>query len=72
MTGSVTISLPSLSAINIGGSRRAEAAEVYWAVENAMRQMVSRNFTANPVIIGITDRQGNTAGSLTWTPFNSA
>ena len=67
MTGSVTISLPTLSAINIGGSKRSEAAEIYWAVENAMRQMVAKGATA----VTITDRAGNTAGTLSWTPVNT-
>lgn len=66
MAGSFTISISNLSALGIGGSRRAEASEIAAWVETALQQMVSTHSTS----ISFKDRNGNTAGTLSWTPVN--
>ena len=67
MAGSVTISISSLSGLVIGGSKRAEASEIMWMIDNALRQAVASGSTS----VSFNDRQGNAAGTLSWTPVNT-
>jgi len=67
MAGSVTISLTNLSANVIGSSKRSEASEIQWWVDNVLRQMVASGTTSGT----ITDRAGNSAGTWSWTPVNT-
>lgn len=68
MSGSFTLTISSLSALNIGGSKRAEAAEIAAWVETALQQMVAGGQTS----ISFKDRNGATAGTLSWTPVNTS
>lgn len=67
MAGSVTISIPSLSILNIGGSKNAEAQEILEMVARAMQVMASSRATS----ISFKDRNGTAAGTISWTPVNS-
>lgn len=67
MAGSVTISLPNLSAGVIGSSKRSEASEIQWWIDNALRQMVASGSAS----VSITDRAGTLVGTLSWTPVNT-
>lgn len=67
MAGSLTITIPNLSALGVGNSRRAEASEITAMVETALQQMVSTLSTS----VSFKDRNGNAAGTLSWTPVNS-
>ena len=67
MSGSFTVTISSLSALNIGGSKRAELCEIQNMVERAMQAFVA----SNGATINFKDRQGNSAGSISWTPVNS-
>jgi hypothetical protein len=68
MAGSLTISISSLSGLTIGGTRRSEASEILWMCENALRQMVASQLTS----VSFNDRNGNSAGTISWTPVNSS
>jgi hypothetical protein len=67
MAGSFTITISSLSALNIGGTKRAELMEIADMVERSMQAFVS----SNGATTAFKDRQGNSAGSISWTPVNS-
>lgn len=67
MAGSFTVTISSLSALNIGGSKRAEAAEIQEMVQRALQVLVSSHATS----ISFKDRFGNAAGTMSWTPVNS-
>jgi hypothetical protein len=64
MAGSFSVTISSLSALNIGGSRRAEATEIAEMVNRALQVLASSHATSIP----IKDRSGNTAGTMSWTP----
>ncbi|HZR88401.1 MAG TPA: hypothetical protein VFB02_16455 [Bradyrhizobium sp.] len=68
MAGSFNITISSLSALNIGGSKRAELTEIKEMVDRAMQVLVSSQATS----ISFKDRNGATAGTISWTPVNSA
>jgi hypothetical protein len=68
MAGSFTITISSLSTLAIGGSKRAEAAEISAWVETALQKLVSSELTS----IALKDRSGNAAGTMTWVPVNTA
>jgi hypothetical protein len=68
MAGSFSVTISSLSALNIGGSRRAEAAEIQEMIERALQVMTSSHMTS----ISFKDRNGTAAGTMSWTPVNSA
>jgi hypothetical protein len=67
MSGSFTISITSLSAVGIGGSKRAEALEISEMVGRAMQVMTSSLQTS----ITFKDRNGTVAGTIAWTPVNT-
>jgi hypothetical protein len=67
MSGSFTISITSLSALNIGGSMRSETSEILEMVDRAMQVFVSSQATS----VTFKDRNGTTAGTISWTPVNS-
>lgn len=68
MSGSFTFSIPNLSILNIGATKRSEASEILEMFERAMQVMVSSHATS----ISFKDRNGTAAGTLTWTPVASA
>lgn len=68
MAGSFSVTISSLSALNIGGSKRAEAAEIQEMVDRALQVLVSSHATS----ISFKDRNGTTAGTMSWTPVNTA
>lgn len=67
MAGSFTLSISSLSAVGIGGSKRAEAQEICEMVNRAMQVFSSSLATS----VSFKDRNGTTAGTISWTPVNS-
>lgn len=67
MSGSFSITISSLSALNIGGSRRAELLELSEMVERGMQAFIA----SDGAKVNFKDRQGNSAGSISWTPVNS-
>jgi hypothetical protein len=68
MAGSFSITISSLSALNIGGTKRSELTEIKEMVDRAMQTLVSTQATS----VSFKDRQGNSAGTISWTPANSA
>jgi hypothetical protein len=72
VAGSLTISIPSLSAMHTGlGTRRAEAVEIVNAIETALAKMLAGGQTT----ITLFDRASGTPaniGTLTWVPLASA
>lgn len=68
MAGSFSVTISNLSALNIGGSKRSEATEIEDMVRRGMQVLVSSHATSIP----LKDRVGNTAGTMSWTPVNSA
>jgi hypothetical protein len=68
MAGSFSVTISSLSALNIGGSKRAEAIEIEEMVRRALQVLSSSHTTS----ISFKDRQGNSAGTMSWTPVNTA
>lgn len=67
MAGSFSVTISNLSALNIGGTRRAEAIEIQEMIDRALQVMVSSHQTS----ISFKDRAGNAAGTISWTPVNS-
>jgi hypothetical protein len=67
MAGSFSITISSLSALNIAGSKRSELTEIKEMVDRAMQTLVSTQATS----VSFKDRQGNSAGKISWTPVNS-
>lgn len=67
MAGSFSVTISSLSALGIGGSKRAEAAEISAIIEAGLQQLVSAHSTS----ISLKDRNGTSAGTMSWTPVNS-
>jgi hypothetical protein len=68
MAGSFTLSIPSLSAMLIGPSLRAEACEINAAVEKSLRTLVATQSTS----FNILDRSGANIGTVSWVPVNTA
>jgi hypothetical protein len=68
MAGSFSVTISSLSACNIGGSRRSEAIEIQEMIGRALQVLASSHATS----ITIKDRSGNTAGTMSWTPVNAS
>lgn len=68
MSGSFSVTISSLSTLNIGGSKRAEAAEISEMIQRGLQQLVSSHATS----ISFKDRNGTSAGTMSWTPVNSA
>jgi hypothetical protein len=68
MAGSFSITISNLSALNIGGTRRSEAVEIEEMVHRALQVMVANHQTS----VSFKDRNGNAAGTISWTPANSA
>lgn len=68
MAGSFSVTISSLSALGIGSSKRAEASEISFMIETGLQQLVSAHSTS----IALKDRNGNSAGTMTWTPVNTA
>jgi hypothetical protein len=67
MAGSFSITISSLSALNIGGSKRSEATEIKEMIDRALQVLVSSHATS----ISFKDRNGSSAGTISWTPVNS-
>jgi hypothetical protein len=67
MAGSFTVTISSLSALNIGGSKRSELCEIQDMMLRAMQAFVS----SNGATTSFKDRQGNSAGTISWTPANA-
>lgn len=68
MAGSFSVSISSLSALDIGGSKHSEALEIAEMITRAMQVLASSHATS----ITFKDRSGNTAGTVSWTPVNSS
>jgi hypothetical protein len=68
MSGSFTISISSLSVLNIGGSKRAELTEIKEMIDRAMQVVVSSQVTS----YSFKDRNGTSAGTISWTPVNAS
>jgi hypothetical protein len=68
VSGSFTVTISNLSGLLIGGSKRAEAAEISNWVETGLTQLVAAEATS----ITLKDRSGNTAGTMSWTPVNTS
>jgi hypothetical protein len=67
MAGSFSVTIASLSAINIGGSKRSEVLVIEEIVRRYLQVMSSSHATS----ITMKDLSGNTAGTMTWTPANT-
>jgi hypothetical protein len=67
MAGSVTVSIPNLSVLNLGGSKRSEAIEITEMVTRALQVMASSHATS----ISFKDRNGTAAGTITWSALSS-
>lgn len=67
MAGSFTLTISSLSAVGIGGSKRSEAVAIAEMVERAMQVFVSSQATS----VSFKDLNGTAAGTISWTPVNS-
>jgi hypothetical protein len=67
MAGSFTVSIPDLSSLHIGGTKRSEAAEIAAWVLTAMQQVVAAHATAP----ALKDRKNNSAGTVSWVPVNT-
>lgn len=67
MAGSFSITISSLSALNIGGSKRAELTEILEMVDRGMQAFVA----SNGATVAFKDKNGASAGSISWTPVNS-
>jgi len=68
MSGSFSVTISNISPLNVGGTRRAEAAEISNMLQTGLAQLVSAHATS----ITLKDRTGTTAGTMTWTPANSS
>jgi hypothetical protein len=68
MAGSFSVTISSTSALNIGGSSRSEAAELSWIIQVGLTQIVSAHATS----VTLKDRNGNVAGTMTWTKANTS
>jgi hypothetical protein len=68
MAGSFSVTISSLSTLNIGGSRHSEIIEIKEMMERAIQVMVSTRSTS----VSFKDRNGTAAGSMSWTPANAA
>lgn len=68
MAGSFSVTISNLSALGIGGSRRAEASEIKDMLDRALQTLVSSHSTS----INFKDRNGTAAGTMSWTPVNSS
>ena len=68
MAGSFTISISSLSAVGIGGSKHSEVNEICEMVGRALQVFASSQATS----VTFKDRNGTTAGTISWTPVNTA
>jgi len=68
MAGSFTITISNLSVLNIGGTKRSELTEIMEMVHRSMQAFAA----TNGVMTSFKDRQGNSAGSIAWTPANSS
>lgn len=66
MAGSFSVTISNLS--GLGGSKRAEAAEIQGMVERGLQVLVSSHATA----VTLKDRNGTTAGTISWAPVNTA
>ncbi len=62
MAGSFSVTISNLS--GLGGTRRAEASEIAIAVETGLQQLVSAHATS----VTLKDRNGNTLGTMSWSP----
>lgn len=68
MSGSHSTTISDLANAAVGGNRRAEACEIMWAIEDALRKMVASGTQS----ITLFDRAGNNLGTLSWTPKNAS
>ena len=67
MAGSFTVTISSLSALNIGGSKRSEASEIKDIIDRGLQILVSSHATS----ITLKHRDGTTAGTMSWTQVNN-
>lgn len=68
MAGSFSVTISSTSTLNIGGSSRSEASEINDIIQRGLQQLVAAHATS----ITLKDRNGNTAGTMSWTKANSS
>jgi hypothetical protein len=62
MAGSFSVTISNLS--GLGATKRAESSEIAAAVNDGIRQLVSAHATS----ITLKDRNGNTLGTMSWSP----
>lgn len=67
MAGSFSVTISSLSALNIGGTKRAELTEIKEMLDRALHVVMSSQVTSYT----FKDRNGTVAGTISWTPVNS-
>lgn len=67
MAGSFSVSMSSTS-VMMAGSKRGEALAIEEIVRRYLQVMASQHATS----ITMKDMSGNTVGTMTWTPANSA
>lgn len=69
MAGSFSVTMSNLSGLGgNGGTKRAEAAELKWVLDVGLQQLVASHAASIP----LKDRNGNSVGTMTWTPANSS
>jgi hypothetical protein len=68
MAGSLTISIPSLSALGVGETKRAELTACVEIIERGLQVLMSSQATS----ISMKDRNGTTAGTISWSMVNTA
>jgi hypothetical protein len=68
MAGSFSVTISSLSALSVGGSKRSESSEIQEMIQRALQVLASSHQTS----IVLKDRNGVTAGTMSWTPLNAA
>ena len=68
MAGSLTVTISNLSVVSVGPNRRSEAQVLSEMIGRSLQIMASSHATS----ITMKDLSGNVAGTLSWTPLNSA
>lgn len=67
MAGSFSVTISSLSGLNIGPSKHSEAQEIGEMINRYIQVLTSSHATS----ITMKDRFGNVAGTMSWTPANA-
>jgi hypothetical protein len=67
MAGSLTVTISSLSALNVGETKRAELTEISEMITRGLQVLMSSQATS----VSLKDRNGTTAGTISYTAVAS-